>query len=304
MVLIVLSRGRLSYHWRNPCGQEVIKIFLELAGIKRFLSHLPLLASPRIWDWDWGCSIFFPALRRGFTILTRVVCRLAGAERKRERERERDHHFNMASPKEVPAELITQEDGDQLRAKALAADVNQLPPGYYTSIRVVGTFVGIGITLIATYFVFEASAAAIMGINADIGPSANTSLMSTVWTVAQPISILIFGRLSDRFGRRNFLLGANLLGIVGAIVCCTAKTFNTLIGGMVLVGLASGPPGSYPLLTGELMSNKTKFLGTICVVIPNIVATGFGPYIGERLNVYASWRWIFYIYIIIMGMCL
>lgn len=194
------------------------------------------------------------------------------------------------------------EDGDVKRSKALAADREQLPAGYYRSSRLVGTFFGIGMSLVATYFAFQAGAAAVASINQDIGPSDNSSLFSIVWTISQPISILLFGRLSDRFGRRNFVIGANILGIIGGIVACTAKTMNTLVGAQVLLGLASGPPASYPLMTGELMSNKSKFLGTICVVIPNVIATGFGPYIGQRLVFVANWRWIFYIYLMMIGM--
>lgn len=195
----------------------------------------------------------------------------------------------------------TQDDADQLRSEALAVDYQELPTGYYRSPRVIGTFFGIGVSLVATYFAFQAGAAAVAVISADIGPSDNASLFSIIWTISQPISILLFGRLSDRFGRRNFALGANILGIIGGIVACTAQKMDTLVGAQVLLGLASGVPASYPLLTGELMSNKTKFLGTICVVVPNVIATGFGPYIGQRLTVVANWRWIFYIYIIMMG---
>lgn len=193
------------------------------------------------------------------------------------------------------------EDGDVKRSKALAAHREQLPAGYYRSSRLVGTFFGIGMSLVATYFAFQAGAAAVASINQDIGPSDNSSLFSIVWTISQPISILLFGRLSDRFGRRNFVIGANILGIIGGIVACTAKTMNTLVGAQVLLGLASGPPASYPLMTGELMSNKSKFLGTICVVIPNVIATGFGPYIGQRLVFVANWRWIVYIYLMMIG---
>lgn len=174
---------------------------------------------------------------------------------------------------------------------------DKLPTGYYHSARVVGSFVGIGVALVGTYLAFVASAAAVTGINADIGPSENSSLFSTVWNVGQAISMLIFGRLSDRFGRRNFLFSANLLGIVGAVVACTAQTMNTLIGGQVLLGLASVPP--HGLCPADRRAHE--FLGALCVVVPNIVSTGLGPYIGERLDTYANWRWIFYIYIIIVG---
>ncbi|OTA98955.1 hypothetical protein M426DRAFT_325562 [Hypoxylon sp. CI-4A] len=194
----------------------------------------------------------------------------------------------------------TKDDGDVIRAEALAADSKQLPKGYYSSTRVIGTFGGIGFSLLGTYWSFSVGAAVITAINADIGPSANSSLFSIVWTVCNCISILLFGRLSDRFGRRWLAIGANLLGIIGGIVAATSKTMDVLIGANVLLGLASGPPASYPLLTGELATNKTKYLATVLVVIPNVIATGFGAYLGQRIVLQTTWRWIFIIYIIFM----
>lgn len=204
-------------------------------------------------------------------------------------------------PAPVQNDIDSTENADHIRSQALSTESENLPKGYLTSPRLIGTFVGISFSLVATYFLFEAAASIITVINADIGPSENAALFTIVWTVAQPISILLFGRLSDRFGRRNFALGGNILGIIGAIVGSTAKDMNTLIGAMVLLGLASGPVASYPLLTGELASNKAKFLATVCVVVPNIIATGFAPYIGQRLAVVANWRWVFYIYIMMIG---
>nr|AVM39108.1 putative trichothecene efflux pump [Trichoderma taxi] len=203
----------------------------------------------------------------------------------------------MGAPDEVLN--IAPEEGDKLRAKALAADAGELPAGYYMSPRVVCTFISISLTLLGTYFAFEASAAAISFIVEDIGPSENVSLFSTVWTVSQSISVLLMGRLTDRFGRRGFILGTNLVGIVGGILACTASGFNTLIGAQVLLGLAAGQPAACILFIGELMSNKTKFLGNVIVAFPNVIATGFGSYIGQRLGINGNWRWIFYIYIII-----
>lgn len=168
--------------------------------------------------------------------------------------------------------------------------------------RVVGSFVGTGIVVVATYFQFQALAAVLMSaVYPDIGPSANVALVSTVWSAAQPIALLLFGRLSDRFGRRNFALGSCVLAIIGGIVAATAQSIETLIGAEVIMGVASGVPAAYPLLAGELVSNRSKYLGTALVVVPNVIATGFGAYIGLALVQVANWRWIFYIYIIIMG---
>lgn len=214
-----------------------------------------------------------------------------------------------STPKEHPREEIissvdtlNSEEADKIRSEALATHTSKLKDGYFLSPRIVGSFAGTSIIVVATYFQFQAVAAVITSaINVDIGPSANVALVSTVWTVSQPIALLLFGRLSDRFGRRNFALGSCVLAIIGGIVAATAQSVETLIGAEVIMGIASGVPAAYPLLAGELVSNKQKYFGTALVVVPNVIATGFGAYIGLRLVQVANWRWIFYIYIIMMG---
>ena len=201
----------------------------------------------------------------------------------------------------ISSSSLNSSEADNLRSKALATEKEKLPDGYFTSPRIVGSFAGTAIIVVATYFQFQACAAAITTINADIGPSTNVGLVSTVWSVSQPIALLLFGRLSDRFGRRNFAIGSCVLAIIGGIVAATAQSIETLIGAEVIMGIASGVPAAYPLLAGELMSNREKYVGTAMVVVPNVIATGFGAYIGLALTHVANWRWIFYIYLMIIG---
>lgn len=47
------------------------------------------------------------------------------------------------------------------------------------------------------------------------------------------ISLLVVGRVSDRFGKRYIMLGAGAVAMVGAIVASTAQNMNTLIGANV-----------------------------------------------------------------------
>lgn len=208
------------------------------------------------------------------------------------------------SPRQKVSSLnsIDSDEAYRLRSEALATDASRLEEGYVLRARVVGSFVSPGIVIVATYFQFEALAAVLMStVYLDIGPNANLAVISTIWSAAQPIALLLFGRLSDGFGRRKFALGSCVLAIIGGIVATMAQSIETLIGTEIIMGIASGVPAAYPLLAGELVSNKYKYLGTILVVVPNIIATGFGAYIGLALIQVANWRWIFYIYIIIMG---
>lgn len=68
-----------------------------------------------------------------------------------------------------------------------------------------------------------------------VGPSQNSSLYSIIWSLCNAIGLLLTGRLSDKFGRRYFVLAAGALAIVGGIVAATAKTMNTLIGANVSI---------------------------------------------------------------------
>ncbi|RYP62292.1 hypothetical protein DL769_007362 [Monosporascus sp. CRB-8-3] len=205
----------------------------------------------------------------------------------------------MTAPDEVLN--IAPQDGDKLRSKALTADVDELPEGYYRSPRLIATFFSIALNLVATYFAFEASAAAISSIIEDVGASKNASLFSTVWTTGQAICILLMGRLTDRFGRRPFFMVTNAFGLIGGVIACTAKSMETLIGAQVLLGISAGQGGASPLFVGELMSNKHKFIGAVIIAFPNVIATGFSPVIGQTLGNNGNWRWIYYIYLIAMA---
>lgn len=62
---------------------------------------------------------------------------------------------------------------------------------------------------------FSLPSAILLTINADIGPSPQIVWGPTAWSLAAAVVQTIAGRCSDIFGRRNFILAGNLLGLVG-----------------------------------------------------------------------------------------
>ncbi|OQV06491.1 hypothetical protein CLAIMM_11048 [Cladophialophora immunda] len=189
-------------------------------------------------------------------------------------------------------------------SEALSTDASKVRSGYFMSPSLIGALVSISLSTVASYWGFSPAAAVISVINADIGPSSTSSLFSIIWTVASAVSLILFGRISDKFGRRWFLIAATGAGFVGGVIAGTAKTMNTLVGANVLLGLGAGVHTCYGLTTGEVCPNKYKFLAVVLVVVPNVIPTGFGAYLALMLTHTASWRWIYYIYLIIQGIAL
>jgi hypothetical protein len=55
--------------------------------------------------------------------------------------------------------------------------------------------------------------------------------------------------MSDKFGRRWFVIGASTMGFIGGIIACRAHNMNTLVGANVRLSLS-------PLLFGFGTSNR------------------------------------------------
>ena len=72
----------------------------------------------------------------------------------------------------------------------------------------------------------------------------------------------------------NTLIGANVSARLGNSSLCNTDCIQ------VLLGLAAGVHTCYTLIVGEICPNRYKYFGVIFVVLPNIIPTGFGAYLG------------------------
>lgn len=88
-------------------------------------------------------------------------------------------------------------------------------------------------------FVLSMASSVLGEINRDIGPSDSYAWMAAAQTLGAAVMSPSVGRLSDIFGRRNFLLIGNVIGAVGCAVAATAKNVNTVIGASVIIGIGS-----------------------------------------------------------------
>nr|WP_239027421.1 MFS transporter [Ramlibacter algicola] len=135
-------------------------------------------------------------------------------------------------------------------------------------------------------------AAATPRIARDLGGLADTSWIAVGYLLAATIVAPVYGRLGDRYGRRNVLFGALAMFVLGSLACGLAPTMHTLIAARVLQGLGGG--GLMVLcqaLIGELVSpaERPKYQGYFAAVFT--VSSVGGPVIGGVVANHGDWRW-------------
>ncbi len=147
--------------------------------------------------------------------------------------------------------------------------------------------VAIDATIIAT---------AVPAIVSDLGGFSQFPWLFSVYLLAQAVSVPVYGKVADLFGRRPVMLFGIGMFLVGSVLCGAAWTMPVLIAARVVQGLGAGAvlPMSMTIL-GDLYSvaERAKVQGYVASVWG--VASVVGPTLGGVFSEYASWRWIFFV---------
>ncbi|OJJ43515.1 hypothetical protein ASPZODRAFT_154411 [Penicilliopsis zonata CBS 506.65] len=182
----------------------------------------------------------------------------------------------------------------------MAVTLDELPAGYYRSKNFIGSTAAVCLMAISLYLGYVLPVNSLTAIDEDLGPDPNYTMVSTVFTLISGVALLLVGRLGDIFGRRYFLIAGQVCGLIGSIVCATAKNVPTVIGGSVLCGLAAAVQLTFTFVLAELVPNKTRPAVNAGIFVTTLPFAGFGALIAEELiaNTARSWRWSYYLNII------
>ncbi|OAL39423.1 hypothetical protein AYO20_01293 [Fonsecaea nubica] len=174
---------------------------------------------------------------------------------------------------------------------------------FWQSPLFIGSYLAMSLGVTGYYTGFAMPSNTLSIINADIGPSADITWVSTCFTLTAAISSTIVGRLSDIFGRRYFFVAGSMLALIGSIVASTSQTVNQLIGATALIGLGSGTQSSYVYVIAEIVPYKHRALMIGLINILTVPASAFGPLVARAfiLHTSATWRWNYYFAIILNG---
>ncbi|KAI8663428.1 MFS domain-containing protein [Fusarium keratoplasticum] len=159
-----------------------------------------------------------------------------------------------------------------------------------------GPAVGLGFTVVA---------AVVVQITNDLGNDADLAWVVGAWSLSTACSFSLGGPLSDIFGRRDLILGGQAVVMIGCIVGGVAKNVATLIASETVIGLGTGFVFVAYAGVPEMLPNKWRALGVGILEGGIMVPWGMvGVLLGAALLEYASWRWIFYLGIIVEGLAL
>ncbi|MEO8803634.1 MAG: MFS transporter, partial [Rudaea sp.] len=132
---------------------------------------------------------------------------------------------------------------------------------------------------------------AIPQIVGDLGGFALFTWMFSIYLLAQTVTIPIYGKLADVFGRKPVLIIGTLIFLAGSMASAMAWNMLTLIIFRGLQGLGAGSiMASVNTLAGDLYSvrERARIQGWLSSVWG--VAAVVGPTLGGAFAEYASWR--------------
>ena len=147
--------------------------------------------------------------------------------------------------------------------------------------------VAIDATIIAT---------AVPSIVDNVGGFAEFPWLFSIYLLAQAVTVPVYGKLSDLFGRKPIMLFGIGIFLLGSITCGFAWSMWSLIAFRVLQGLGAGAvlPTSFTIV-GDIytLEERAKVQGYLAGVWA--FCSVAGPTLGGLFSEYATWRWIFFI---------
>jgi EmrB/QacA subfamily drug resistance transporter len=131
---------------------------------------------------------------------------------------------------------------------------------------------------------------------ADLNGLKHYAWVATAYMLASTISMPIWGKLSDAYGRKRFYLVGMTFFIVGSALCGTSRSMGQLVAFRAIQGLGNG--AMVPIdqaIIGDIFppAQRAKWSSILMSIFG--LATLFGPVLGGAITDSIGWRWTFYV---------
>lgn len=188
-------------------------------------------------------------------------------------------------------------------AASMAAAASSGAPAYASGManhavhgkRLAFIFIGLLLAMFVSSLSETIAATALPTIVGDLGGVEMMQWISTTYILTSTIVMPLYGKVSDRFGRKYFLIGALFLYAAGKAVCGMSVNMGMLICGRFISGLGGGGLSVLSLATISDVVPPRK-LGVYLGVMGSVftVSNVLGPILGGWFVQVPGWRWIFW----------
>ncbi len=139
-------------------------------------------------------------------------------------------------------------------------------------------------------------AAAVPAVVRDLGGLTQFPWLFSIYLLAQAVSVPIYGKVADLYGRKPVMLLGVALFVLGSLLCGLSWSMGSLVAFRAVQGLGAGavqPVGM--TIVGDIYSvaERATVQGYIAAVWA--ISSLVGPTLGGVFADYLSWRWIFFV---------
>ncbi len=139
-------------------------------------------------------------------------------------------------------------------------------------------------------------ATAVLSITDNLGGFAQFPWLFSIYLLAQAVTVPIYGKLADTFGRKPVMLFGIAVFALGSLLCGLASNMLALIIFRAVQGIGAGAVQPMSMtIAGDIYTLEER--ATVQGYLASVWAASsvLGPLLGGLFSDYLSWRWIFLI---------
>jgi len=166
----------------------------------------------------------------------------------------------------------------------------------YTRRETILTMVGVLMVMLLASLDQTIVSTAMPRVIADLHGFDRYTWVSTAYLLTSTVTVPIYGKLSDLFGRKPIFLFGIVLFLAGSALSGASQDMNQLIAFRAFQGLGAGALMPIAIaVVGDLFTprERGKWQGVTGAVWG--LSAILGPTLGGSITQYSTWRWVFYV---------
>ncbi len=135
-----------------------------------------------------------------------------------------------------------------------------------------------------------------IGVELNAANPNDPQLVIGLFFLGMAVAQLVYGPLSDSFGRRPMIFLGFAIYLIGSAICLVSESLYALIVGRIVQGIGAAGPRIVAnaiirdRYEGRIMASVTSLVMSVFIVVPV-----FAPLVGQGIMAISHWRMIFWL---------